>query len=360
MQKRISHISVWFLLFACFTFQNPSVSAQTITVVGTPHLTGLDTPPSAEQLEHTVNKLSAFKPTQVCVERMSGERIQALAIDPERNGIILEPKLHRRPISTIILPAGIEMQMILQKSPGGARDEAGRLIAEWDKLDVDGRIRVIGLQIAGYEFHSAVLNWSWLDETERNTAENLIPAKTIESLNNLMNSVDETYSIGVPLAREMGLHRLCTADSMVYEVQGMLAAMEHGGETVIEQPDVQERLKEGLQLWAEKWRPADGAEALTNMLRFYNGDDYAEQDRYYQWETLREFDNEAGALQRRLMYWHARTAEISSELFRALALGTEERVLFVVGSAHRAFTEADLRSQPWVEVVPAKKLLGIE
>ena len=57
------------------------------------------------------------------------------------------------------------------------------------------------------------------------------------------------------------------------------------------------------------------------------------------------------------MYWHARTAEISAELFRALAKGPEERVLLVAGEAHRLFTEADLRAQPWVDVQPAISLL---
>ncbi len=84
------------------------------------------------------------------------------------------------------------------------------------------------------------------------------------------------------------------------------------------------------------------------MLRFFNGDEFTELDRRLQWETLVEFDNEAGAFRRRLMYWHARTAEISAELFRALAKGAEEQIMFIVGAAHRPCTEADLRAQPWV------------
>lgn len=93
------------------------------------------------------------------------------------------------------------------------------------------------------------------------------------------------------------------------------------------------------------------------MLRFFNSDAFAEQDRRLQWETLRVLDNEAGAFHRRLMYWHARTAEISAELYRALAQGPEERVMLIIGSAHRPFSESELRSQPWIEVLPAKTLL---
>lgn len=99
-------------------------------------------------------------------------------------------------------------------------------------------------------------------------------------------------------------------------------------------------------------------DALTQMLAFMNSDVFAEYDREHQWELLREFDNEDGAFHRRLMYWHARTAQISSELYRALAKGPEERVLFIVGAAHRPFNEAEMRAQPWLTVEQAATLLG--
>lgn len=126
---------------------------------------------------------------------------------------------------------------------------------------------------------------------------------------------------------------------------------------MLEKPEVRARLNEFTERLDAEWQPGTGPEALTAMLRFYNSDEYAELDRRLQWETLREFDNEARAFQRRLMYWHARTAEISAELFRALAQGPEERVVLVIGAAHRAFTEADLRAQPWLDVEPAAVLL---
>jgi len=104
------------------------------------------------------------------------------------------------------------------------------------------------------------------------------------------------------------------------------------------------------------WRPDRGPEALTRMLAWMNSDAFAELDRRMQWETLLDHDNDAGAFRRRVMFWHARTAQISAELYRALAQGPDERVMLIIGSAHRAFTEAHLRSRPWVEVVPAASL----
>lgn len=45
---------------------------------------------------------------------------------------------------------------------------------------------------------------------------------------------------------------------------------------------------------------------------------------------------------------------------RALARGAGERVVLIIGAAHRPFTEADLRAQPWIEVQPANRLLGAD
>jgi hypothetical protein len=333
------------------------VGAQTITVLGTPHLTGLDPSPNSEQLTRAVEALSAFEPTQVCVERMSGERIEVLMADPARNAMTLRPETAGRPLATIIVPVGVEMQAKLEQGPAAARDEAERLVSRWDQLDSLERIRVIGLQLAGYEFHSAVLNWSYLDKTERKEAEEFFGAHIKERFEEMLSAVHEVYSLGVPLARKAGLHQLCTADSQEDETRGMQAAARHGGMEIMDSPEVRERFDEHRAIMANAWRPEDGRNALVALLQYANSDEYEEMDRRVQWETLREMDNEAGAFSRRLMYWHARTAEISAELFRALAKGPDERVIFIVGAAHRPFTEADLRAQPWVDVKPAQMLL---
>jgi hypothetical protein len=314
-------------------------------------------PPSAEQLAHTVEALSAYAPTQVCVERMSGERIEALLADPARHGFTFQPERHGRPLAPTIVPIGVELQLTLERRPADARAEANALLEHWSDLDTAERIRVIGLQLAGFEFHSAVLNWSWLDGAARAEAERTLGPNTVTALDEALGSVHEAYSLGIALARKARLHELCTVDSQEDESAGMLAVLHHSGEAVLEDPRVQARFDELTGTMESAWKPESGASALTAMLRFFNSDEYAELDRRLQWETLREFDNEAGAFHRRLMFWHARTAEISAELYRALARGPEERVLFIVGCAHRPFTESDLRAQPWIEVQPASVLL---
>jgi hypothetical protein len=334
------------------------VFAQTVTVVGTRHLTGLEIPPDQAQFDHAVDALLSFRPTQVCVERMSGARIQTLIADPARHGMTLNPETHGRPLTSAIIPAGARMQAELEIRPADARDEARRIAASGQALAAEDRIRLIALQLAGYEFHSAVLNWSYLDETEQARARQTIPAEDAEAMSGFLASVHEVYSLGMPLARRAGLNALCTADSLEDESAGMRLALGHGGEDILDSPHVRSRFDALTQSWQEAWRPEDGPGALTAMLRRFNGPEFAEMDRRLQWETLLEFDTPDGAFRRRLMLWHARTSEISAEIYRALSEGPDERVMLIIGSAHRPFTEADLRSQPWLEVRPALEYLG--
>ena len=235
---------------------------QTITVLGTAHLTGLEPAPNAEQLAHTVAVLSGFEPTQVCVERMSGERIEVLMADPERNAMTLRPETASRPLATIIVPTGVEMQAMLERRPADARDDAKRLVARWDDLDTAQRLRLIGLQLAGYEFHSAVLNWSYLDDAERSEAIAKFGAHIAKRLDEALHSILEVYSLGVPLARKAGLHQLCSADSQEDETRGMQVARAYGGEALLESAEVRARIDPLL----EHWRRRGSRRAVTRPL----------------------------------------------------------------------------------------------
>ena len=332
-------------------------AAQTVTIVGTQHLRGLETRPTSEQYAHTIDALSKFGPTQVCIERMDGERLQALSQDPMRNSWSLSPEIHSRPTGTRYIPLGMEMQTRLAVRPADARDEARDLALRWDEIELSDKIRLIALQTAGYEIYSSVLNWSYLDDDQRAFAKEGLLAPLADTLDELLDSSQEAFALGLPIARRAGLHRLCMADALENETAGMQAAFAYGAQQILDDPAI----KAGLEAYDERmksaWKPDSGPDALTKMLAFMNSEEFTEFDRENQWELLRRFDNEAGAFHRRLMHWNARTAQISAELFEALAESPNERVMLIIGSAHRPFNEAELRSHPWIAVEPASKLL---
>jgi hypothetical protein len=326
--------------------------AQAVTIVGSAHLHQLPTRPTAEQVAPAVDALAAFEPTQVCVETMSGERVETLAANPERFGGLLQS------LARAAVQVGQTQQRSLGVRPGDARERAQGLLVRWDDLASEDRARLIALQLAGFEFASAVLNWSYLDDRERESAAAVLGRESVEELGRALSNGSEAYALAVPLGRKFGLHELCGADALEDESRGIASARAYGSSVIFAQPAFRSRVEQLVREMANAWRPDGGPHALVDLLRYYNGDAFADLDRKLEWETMHEFDNDGGAMTRRLMFWHARTAEISAELFRALARGPRERVLFIVGASHRPFAESLLRSQPWVEVVPVASWLN--
>jgi len=349
----IKILSVLLLTILFLGSANKNIAqAQTITVVGTHHLAGLKNAPSKIQFEYAINAMSAFEPTQVCVEVMSGERIEMLNADPSRHGTLL------RYFASDIVRVGNEQQRRLEIRPSDARKEAQQMGKRWDELNGKERGRLIQLQMAGFVFYSAVLNWSYLTEEEKETISTQMGKQTREILQQRLKSRSEIVTLAIPLAKKTGLHKLCYADSLEDEVAGTTRAVSLGMDEIMQSEKVQNIVAKLGAYFSESWQPESGPDALVHMLKEYNSEVYAATDRKLQWDGLHDSDNEQGATNARLMHWHARNSEINAELYRALAQGPDERVLFIVGSSHRPFNEAALRSQPWIEVKPAIDLFN--
>lgn len=327
--------------------------AQTVTVVGTPHFGQLDPTPNEDQVDPVIEALGSFGATQICVETMSGTRIETLMHHPVRNARLLQS--HGGDVPHL----GLQQQLRWELDPADARTEARELAKHWDEVGVEARVRLIGLQMSAYEFPSAVLNWSYLTPEERKAAIDALGRDAGEVLDTAFDPGNEIYMLAVPLALSQGLHWLCGVDSRLDEQSVMELAQELM--PIIERDEVQVRVHELMRAIQQAWLPEKhGEQALLESLSFFNSEAYADMDSHSQWDVLQEFDGHHGAGQRRLLLWHARNAEIAAEIFRALAQGPNERVLVIIGAAHRPFLETLLGSQPWLILESATELLGGE
>lgn len=323
--------------------------AQTVMVAGTPHLAALQPAPTATQRERAVAALDRFAPTLVCIEALPGARIEALAHDPQRHGELL------RMFAGDALPLGQRLQLRLSIRPGDARAQAEADAPRWAALDSAARLRLIGLQLAGYDHWSALLNWSHLGTDERTQASATLGAATVARLDELLQSPNEIVALALPLARQRGQHRLCAVDSLADELDAQALVPELM--PLLSDPAIGRGVEafqhEAATIWSR-----GGDDALLDLLRWHNDDAYAARDRATQWDIFRDPSKGHDAGSRRLMFWHARNADIAAGLFRALAQAEGERVLLLVGAAHRPFVDAALRAQPWVDVADAGPLLG--
>jgi len=137
---------------------------------------------------------------------MSGERIEAQFARPDVHGKTFWPQTHGHPLALMIVPLGVRLQLMLETTATDARRGAHGMLSDNKKLSAEQRTRAIGLLIAAYEFHTALLNWwSYLSASERTAAKALLGSESVAALNEQLASVHEAYSLALPLARRAGL-----------------------------------------------------------------------------------------------------------------------------------------------------------
>jgi hypothetical protein len=295
-----------------------------------------------------VDRLAGFAPTLVCVEAMPGQSVADLLHRPERTGELL------RTFAMEAIRLAPEQQVRLSLDARGAQAAARALELQPGELDAAARTRLIALHLASHEPWSAALNWSILSGSEQDGAGKRLGPTAADRLRAMVLSRNEIATVAIPLARRLGHRRLCMADPFVDELDVQLLA----GDLLpqIERPDVREGLERFSRQQAAQWQPEDD-QGLVGLLRWTNGDAYAQTDRETQWAIFAALGEGHDAGDRRLALWNARNAQVAAEVFRGIASTEGGRTLLLIGAAHRPFVEALLASQPWTTVHPATEYL---
>lgn len=315
-----------------------------VMVVGTPHLSRLQPTPTAGQLLAVIGRLAAFAPTLVCIEAIPGERVQQFAANPNEYGELLAT------FARDAVRLAPEQQLRLSVDGRGAREEARTLERQPGALDPATRMRLIALQLAGYEPWSAVLNWTMLTDAERESAQERLGRDAAERLGTLSVSPNEIASVAIPLARRMGHRRLCAADIFADELA--VQSLERELLPLLQDSTIARTLDALNARQATHWR-TDRPDGLVTLFHWMNSDEYATMDRGAEWEPFARGAAPHDAGKRRLALWHARNSDIAAHVFRAAASAEGARTLLIIGASHRPFIEQALRAQPWVDVVPA-------
>lgn len=320
-----------------------------ISVVGTAHLAHLSPAPNQQQLDHVVEELAAWRPTLVCIEAIPGARVQDFIGDPARHGQLLAT------FGATAARLGPELQLRQQLGAAAARDAAQDLARAKHPLAPEDALRLVALHLAGYEPWSAALVWSGIDEGGRENAAAVLGRRAVESLDALLASPGEVPQIAIPLARRLGHRQLCHADTF----QDELAVLPLGPALgpMMEGSSIAEGIEAFNTKSRDRWKD-QAPEGLVGLLAWMQSAEFARMDRETQWDIFAADPGEHDAGERRLALWHARNAEITAHLYRALAQPEGGRVLMLVGAAHRPFLEDSLRAQPWIRVSVAGEWLG--
>lgn len=260
-----------------------------LMVLGTPHLADLQPAALPAQEQRVVEALVQFRPTQICIEAIPGERIDEYVRNPGRYGELLAM------FAMDAVRLAPEQQSRRAVDARAARQRSADLAAK-NALTPTEQALLVSLQLAAFEPWSALLNWARFDDAGKKAARSTLGSQGSERLEQLAQSRNEVVRIAIPLARRFGHRQLCAVDPLADELD--VAALADELRPMLAHAAIGENIQR-FETWTREGWPSESDDALL----------------------------------------------------RAMAGNSGDRTLLIIGAAHRPFIEASMVALPWVTVV---------
>lgn len=315
-----------------------------VLVLGTVHLREAPKEFRAESLQPLIDRLAAFRPDIITVERISGEGCDLFArhpaVYPPEDELPYCPETATAKAATgLDVPAAIaEVQRTLktwpsQVTPGHRRHLAAAFLASNDVM-------------------SALVQWYELPEPERHSGDGLNDA-LVAQLNEASASDNESNQIAARLAARLGLQRVYPID-------------DHTGDN-IDVADAEAYGRAVQQAWdVAKARSAPLGERINRLWK--TGDVLALYRYLNRADVLRtQIDSDFGAALRdtspkqygRLYVsgWETRNLRMVANIHAAFRESPGARVLTIVGSSHKPWFDNLLGQMQGVRIVDVERVL---
>jgi hypothetical protein len=318
-----------------------------ILLLGSPHLSRIEGEFDLAWLDPLLATLVGFGPVAILTETLPGEALHGLvAYEGLYPGVA-------KMFGATTLRLSNEATSRLGMSMAAAEAEARGLMKGWpaEPAPADRR-RLAALFIAAGDLNSALVQWSRLAEQERVARDGISPDAAAH-LARMSESSNETVSIGVRLAVMLGLDRLWAMDDhsetdLVFSALDAVTAAEQSPELAA----------------ARTRRPAPEFTRITSSAtvlvayREHNSDKTGRRDAQHQWLTRLEAGVHQDIHRRRIAAWETRNLRMAANIREVSARYPGQRILVVVGSAHKPYLEAYLRGMSDVRIVRAADILG--
>jgi len=310
-----------------------------LLVLGSPHLSNAKAI-EEEWLDPLLDRLEAFGPDVILVERMPGWQIEMLAARPDEYGDILAR------FGDTTHKAGLAAQAAL----GMTRIEAERALEAGDASTLENVI----LALAAFEPETAMLYWWSLDASDRVEGD-LLNADLLRYVKAFDGNPNESVMIGSALGHRLGLERIYAFDDQ--SIKDDFLKMSDGFGEAIGASAEMEELFTGEQAAALRNASViDSADDIMDVYRRVNGDDYAKLDIAVQWLGFLRADMD-GYGRQRVAQWETRNLYMAGNARRVMGRYPGSRVLVIVGSAHKPYLDDYLGRMMDVEIVDALSVL---
>lgn len=307
-----------------------------VLVLGTFHL---GKPEQVPMLESLLRRLRRFAPQHVAVEAIPSAVLQfMLARAPEYDEVLQTFAAER-----------LEMGKRIQQELGLSTVQAEEALRHENPKGA----WLILLLLATYDLFSAALQWSYL----RDTPGHSVPAEIGAELSRVLSLPSERVSIGVRLARDLGLQRLGQIDDHTdYSTDFQIASQRL--EPELEATNVQEHVNQQPVMLKSR-RIYQKTYAAGDLLPYYiylNSPDYSRDVAELEVGTYLRLKLASGLDRTKAAQWELRNLNMAAHIRRVTALCPGERVLVVVGSSHKPFLERHLKPLADLQLVQLRDL----
>ncbi len=316
-----------------------------VLVLGTPHLSTLGDRFEPGLLGPLLERLAAYAPDAIGLESIPPAALADMLARPEFEDVVHQFAGERA-------HWGRALQRELGISWREAADSADALLERdgASGLSPAERQRLIRFLLAAYDDLSAVLHWSYLPQ-DVSGSDPAVPDSVRTWLDEQAQSANENATIGIELARRLGLRRLLYIDDhhdkdLFLDIAPSLIEELNENETyasVLGDPFIADT--------EERFEQAVDAGDLLPFYRFINTPEYGRKDAALQWDVWLRTGLESRLDRTRLAVWEVRNLNMASHIRRATATIPGGRMLVVVGNGHRPFLESYLALMTDVRLV---------
>jgi hypothetical protein len=323
--------------------------ASQVLVLGTVHLRTYGENFNHDVLDGLLDVLENFKPDLIGIESLAPIVVRDLVNSGEANSEIIKEFGKRT------ADYGNRLRAFLRMSWFEAKSQAEKLLQETERNKKNEELDQVRKELilrflAANDIYSALLQWSYLPETQRANIEEL-DEDILDYFSKHIRSANENISIGMALASRLNHQRIYAINDHrdkedFVKVADKLSNEFENNDYLKSQPwmALYEELK-GIQ------NKAYASGDLLPLYVYLNSEEYVRRDIESQWQILFKAKLSSGLAQTRVAYWDVRNMGIVANIRRAMALHPAQKMLAVIGASHKGFLDALLAECMDVKIV---------
>jgi hypothetical protein len=328
----------------------PSARTQ-VLILASEHLSALGQDFDRSVVVPLVELLERFEPDAIAVESMPPQQIAKIATDSSD-----DPDSVPAQLLAAFAADAHQLGRQAQASLGIGYDAAWAKASDWlsgpAPDDVSSRRDLVLHLLAAYDLPSALLQWSFLDESDQ-SADDGVTTSIADFLNDRLEAPNEVVSIALETARRRKLNRLYSIDDHIDDEMGLRTGL---NETLMRElsgnPAYEALIQSGyLQTVGNRLPEAAMEGDLLPLYRHLNSPEAMQEDVSNQWHLFFRTALPSKIDRARVALWEARNLNIAGHLRLVSAWHSGGRVLVVIGAAHKPFLDRYFLQMLDVEVV---------